>query len=75
MTIGGVIGRAGDSSTGRFFRKVFGCFGIRPLPPGGWLLVAKTKIIFGKKRVALFGEKKAFLVIKKYIIYIYPRYT
>jgi hypothetical protein len=26
MTIGGVIGRVGDSSTVRFFRKVFGFF-------------------------------------------------
>jgi hypothetical protein len=39
MAVGGVIDRVGDSSTGRFFRKVFGFFGIRPLPPEGWLLV------------------------------------
>jgi hypothetical protein len=44
MAVDGVIGWVGDSSTGRFFRKVFRFFGIRPLLPGGWLLVFKKEL-------------------------------
>jgi hypothetical protein len=55
MTIGGVIGRVGDSSTVRFFRKVFGFFDIRPLPSGGWHLVSQNLFVFDASSVTPFS--------------------
>jgi hypothetical protein len=60
----------GDSSTVRFFHKVFGFFDIRPLPPGGWLLVKEEKDLLFAQPIVGIGigvcslSKVAYLLAK-----------